>query len=106
MKTARPHVRRVLGGTTKMKQDNRRAPNALLAPRNRKRTATPVKFVHLVGMCLTLMMVMRTAIRAIKATSQPLEGTPFAQAVLGGLTKTKLASLTALPASPEAMKYQ
>ena len=102
----RPRVRHVLGGTTKMRQDNRHASNAPLAPRNRKRTAPLVKFVHLVGMHLTLMMVMRTAVRVIKATSQPTEGIQPARAVLKGLIKTKLASPTALPASPGAMKYQ
>ena len=89
-----------------MKQARLHAFPALLALRNRKRTALHVSCVHSVRMHTQQETQMQAAHYAIKAFSQPLEGTPSAQSVLQANSKTQLGSLTALPVSPEATQIR
>ena len=92
-------ARRALAGNTRMKQDRAHASSVLLAPHNRKHTALHVGCAQSVALRTEQETQMQAVHNAMQAFTQPLEGTPPAQAVLWGLIRIKLESLTALPAS-------
>ena len=89
-----------------MKQHKLRASPALLGPRNRTRTALHVSCVNSVALLTGQETQTPVAHNVVQAFTQQVGGTPRAQAVLWGLTKTKLASLLALPASPGAIQIR